>query len=209
MIKQRRRNFFSFLFVPHYDELSLFTMSYIFILLVLVNNPPGTWNFSNISITVFHPGLILILSAFLGGLVLCIYHAFSQRKKTSFEKKIMMFFAAIINGFTGIWGGTYILVHSNEWTLSVFPIWNIISGYILIGLLRTSNIEEECIADENVTIGQILLSSTIVTGIFYVCHYVFVLNWAMTFSISVAWATNLSSPVNSLVFRERLKTTQI
>lgn len=209
MSHKKKSNFFSFLFVPHYDELSLFTMSFVFILLLLVNNPPHKWNFRDISITSDNLGLILIMMAFLAGLFLCIYHAFSKRRKTLFEKKLMMFFAAIINGFTGIWGGTYILVHSGGWGLSVFPIWNIISGYMLIGLLRTSNIEEECIGDEDVTFLQILMSTTVVSAIFYICHYVFVLNWAMTFSICVAWATNLNSSLNLLVFKERIKLTQV
>ena len=207
MRKKGNRKFFSFLFAPHYDELALFMMSYVLILLVLANNPLRTWNLKNFSIKADHPGLILIVAIFSGGFILCLYHAFSGRRKTPLEKKIMMFFAAIMNGFAGIWSGTYILVHSKGWAFSIFPVWNIISGYILILFLRTSRMEE-CIGDENITLGRLFLSGAIATGIFYVCHFIFVLNWAMTFSICVAWATSLSSSFNALVFRERTKITQ-
>jgi hypothetical protein len=59
----------------------------------------------------------------------------------------MLIFAVLLTGFSGIWGGTYMLVHSPGW-LMVFPLWNIISGWILIGSLKGGSITEDNISDE-------------------------------------------------------------
>jgi hypothetical protein len=207
MMPNKISNFFSFLFVPHYDELSLFSMSYICILLLIVNISPSDWSIENVSFQPECVGLLIIFIPFLVGMGLCLYHAFTNRTKTNIEKKLMIFFAAIINGFSAIWAGTYILVHSQKWGLSIFPIWNIISGYILLTLLRSTDIEEETISDQNVTFGQLGVGTLFVTGIFYFCYFVFNLNWAATFSICIAWSTNLYNSINSLIFRERIKIT--
>jgi hypothetical protein len=208
MKRKKKRDIFSFLFVPHYDELSLFTMSFVCVLLILVNNPPHKWNMLYFTSSPGGIGSLLIFLPFLVGMFLCVYHAFSDRMKSRLEKKLMIFFAAIINGFSGIWGGTYILIHSSGWALSIFPIWNIVSGYILLGLLRDDDIEEECIGDKNVSLIQVLAGSIIIFGIFSLCHFVFNLIWSATFSICIVWATNINSRFNSLIFSERVKSTQ-
>lgn len=203
----RQRNFFEFLFVPHYDELSLFTMAYVCILFLIINNPLSQSDFNpgDVKAFVFNVPLFMGVLLFLLGMLLCLYHAFTQRTKTNTEKKLMLIFAAIINGFSGIWGGTYILVENSGWGFSLFPIWNIISGYILMSLLRESYMEERIISDENVSLGQLLTSTVLISGIFYLCYFTFHFNWAATFSICIAWVTNLYKTINSLMFRERVK----
>lgn len=206
---KRKRNFFELMFVPQYDELSLFSMGYMFVLFVVINNPPTHWDMSNIKINLESLKFILFMFPFSVGMLLCIYHAFTDRKKTSIEKKLMIFFAAIINGFSGIWGGTYILVHNSGWGFSLFPVWNIISGFILLTLLRSTDFEEKTISNDNVSLSQLFSSTVILSGIFYLCYFAFQLTWAATFSICIAWTTNLYSTVNSLMFRERIKILQV
>lgn len=204
----RQSSFFEFLFVPHYDELSLFTMGYVCLLFFIANNPLSQSDFKSNdakALVINIPLLFGVLLFFLG-MLLCLYHGFSKRPKTNAEKKLMLFFAAIINGFCGIWGGTYILVENSGWGFSLFPIWNIISGYILLNLLRESNIEEKIISAENVSLGQLLASTVLITGIFYLCYFTFYFNWAATFSICIAWVTNIYKPITPLMFRERIKT---
>jgi hypothetical protein len=190
--------FLEFLFIPYYDELALFTMSYVCMLLLAINYPFSQFHSDDV-------WAIVIFSPFLLGMLLCFYHAFTKRLKTNAEKKLMMLFAATISGYSGIWGGTYILVERINWGFSPFPIWNIISGYILLNLLRDSNIEEKTISEENISLGQLLTSTVIITGLFYLCYFRLDLNWAVTFSICIAWVTNIYSRVNSMLFRERAK----
>ncbi|MFC1824849.1 hypothetical protein ACFL9T_19240 [Thermodesulfobacteriota bacterium] len=205
---KKLQEFFSFLFIPNYDELSLFTTSYVCILLILVKNPPNSWNFEELTFSIEGFKTIFIFIPFIAGMLLCIYHAFSKRKKTSFEKLLMIFFAAIINGFSGIWGGTYMILNSEEWAFYIFPIWNITSGFLLLAMLRGPAIGEECISDENVAFSQVFVGTIIVSGIFYLGYSVFDLNWAVTFSICVAWSTNVNSAFDSLIFKERIRLTQ-
>lgn len=202
---RRHRGPIESFFLPQFDEGSLFTMSYICILLFVINSSPSEWSFSNIQ---FHEDSfkgLLIFIPFVAGMILCIYHAFSDRKKTNIEKKLMLLFAAFINGFTGIWAGTYLLVNNIYTWYGIFPIWNIITGYILLASIRASNIEEEVISDENVEFGQLLISTIVSTALFFVCYYGFNLNWAATFSICIASVSGFSNSINALFFRDKIK----
>ena len=162
MDTEKKQNSLWSFFTPHYDELSLFIIVYVILLLFFFHNPPSDWTFSHfnaestdikLSLLIFFPLII--------GMCLCLYHAFTDRKKTNIEKKFMIFFAAIINGFIGLWYGTYILVNNAGWGLSLFPVWNVISGYFLIGSLRTPDIEGICISDENVSLQKLLLGTIV------------------------------------------------
>ena len=196
-------------FIPHYDELSLFLMSYVLILLILVHKPPWTWKLTNIKFKLDNIFFLLLIVGFLLGMFLCLFHAFSKRQKTLIEKKVMVFFAAILNGFSGIWGGTYILINSNGWGLSIFPLWNIINGFFLLALLRGGGIDEDCIDDDNVPLKRVLFSMILVTGIYSICHFYFDFVWAISFSICMTWSTNINHVSESLPLRESLKRFQV
>jgi hypothetical protein len=203
---KKDQNILISIFIPHYDELSLFIMGYVCLLLMFANNPPSKWKVPLLKFNSLDAYLaLLVFFPLLIGMCLCLYHAFTDREKTNIEKKFMIFFAAIINGFSGLWYGTYILVNNSSWGLSPFPIWNIISGYILISSLRASDIEVLTISDENVTFRKLILGTLIVTAIFLTCHIIFQLVWAATFSICVAWITNIEKPLNALYYKQVLK----
>ena len=204
-----KKGFFSKLFIPHYEELSLFLMSYTLVLLILVHKPPWTWTLTSIKFKFDNIFYLVMIVGFLSGMFLCLFHGFSNRKKTLIEKKVMVFFAAILNGFSGIWGGTYILVNPVGWGLSLFPLWNITNGFILLVLLRGGSIDEGCVDDDNVPVKRVLFSMIIVTGIFLICHYYFNLVWAINFSICMTWSTNINHVSDSLPFRESLKRLQL
>jgi len=203
------RSFLESLFFPQLDEGSLFTMSYICILLFAVNNPPSQWDFSKFKFNNETFKGLLIFIPFMAGMVLCIFHAFSDREKTNIEKKLMLVFASIINGFTGIWVGTYLIVNNIYTWYSIFPIWNIISGYMLLGAIRAQNLEETVISSENVKLSQLVISTVLSTILFYVCYFVFKLNWAATFSICIAWVSGFYKSANSLFLRDKIKTLQV
>jgi len=194
--KQRGR--FESLLLPQFDEGSLFTMSYLCILLFAVNSSPTEWNLNDLRFNEDSLKGILILIPFLSGMFLCIYHAFSDRRKTNLEKKLMMIFAAFINGFAGIWAGTYLLVHEIYSWYGIFPIWNIITGYILLASIRTTDIEEDIISDENIGLGQLLITTLFTTVLFVMCFHVWNINWAATFSICIAAVGSLNTFMDSV-----------
>jgi hypothetical protein len=60
-------------------------------------------------------------------------------------------------------------------------------------------ITERNILNEHTSRFQIAFAATTVVILFVVCHYVFRLLWAETLSICVAYATNMSRRVSSLL----------
>ena len=210
-MNRKNRSIFEKVFIPYYDELTLFSISYVCLLFIITNASDISLDMHSISITDNIKDSIILSIFFIiiiFGFLLSLYHAFSDRKKTLIEKKLMLFFAAITCGFSGIWGGTYMLLNSKN-ILIVFPIWNIISGWILISSLRSNNLNEDNVSDENVHLGKVLLGLIIITGIFFLCYSFLKLNWATTFSICLVWVTTLNSTVNSLFIRERIKINQV
>jgi hypothetical protein len=137
--------------------------------------------------------------AFLAGFGLSLYHVFTTREKTSFEKMIMMLFAVVTNAGTGIIAGWYVIRHSSvhNWLL-IFPIWNIINGVWLLLMLRFRVIDEECISDRDATMGQVIIGLAVVLIIFIFCNSVFRLHWAITFSICIIYTTSFDRALQSV-----------
>lgn len=114
----------------------------------------------------------------------------------------MGLFAALLNGFCGIWYGTYILNYNPGWELAIFPIWNIINGFVLIGNVREDiDFGEKTISDENVSFRKLLVGTILVTIIFLSCQLYFKLVWAATFSICMVWVSNLNKAVNKTLLK--------
>jgi hypothetical protein len=200
MTSRLRSRVRSFL-IPDYDELALFAMSFTCILLI-ATGLPAEWDSLHLTFSVSDLGVFAIYLLFAAGLVLSFYHAFSNRRKTLVEKKLMLFFAVLINAFSGIWGGTYLLLR--EWgLLNIFPIWNIINGALLMGMLRGGVLSENNISDTNVTFPELLVGSVGVSLLYFFCHVIFRLNWAGTFSICVIYATNANGIIVSFILRKR------
>ena len=120
------------------------------------------------------------------------------------KKKLMLIYAVMLNGFSGIWAGAYLIESSGNWQLSLFPIWNIINGFVLIALLRGSAIDEGCIDDQDVSLIKLIFSTGIVTALFLVCHYHLELAWAITLSICIVWTSNLNNVAGTLIERAKI-----
>jgi hypothetical protein len=186
-------------FIPTYDELSLFLMAVTFILLGAVNAAMREqiykWLTGTHDLRVY-----LLFVVFLGGLALSLYHVFTAKEKTDYEKMVMLFFAVVANAGTGIISGWYVIKDSdvNNWQL-VFPVWNIINGALLLLMLRLRIIDEKCISDRDTTAVQIILGLAAVLIIFILCNYVFKLYWAVTFSICIVYTTSFDSALQSVL----------
>ncbi|MCE5211823.1 MAG: hypothetical protein LLG40_09745 [Deltaproteobacteria bacterium] len=191
-------------FIPQYDEISLFAMSMtctflfgVFLLSTTLNEFSEyykTYNLSNFS----DFRIILAIIVFFSGLTLSIYHAFTDRPKSSMEKYFMLFFAVILNAFSGFCAGAYALSRTTGW-LVVFPILNIVNAVILLFMFRINIINEENIRDENASLLQIVFTAAVVFIMFVVCHYMYKLIWIQTLSICVVYATNIGRKVQPLI----------
>lgn len=192
-------------FFPTYNELSLSMMSLSFLLIFFSTESLRSKLFNFLSAPGDRGSKVLLFLFFTAGLVLSLYHVFTKREKTFAEKQAMLFFAVLANAFSGIYASAYILDRSTN-TACIFvllPIWNIINCVILLLSYRFGAINERNISDENAMSFEVLLGFIIIFGIFVVCRFVFKLYWAITFSISVIYATSFSETLNSMFHKGR------
>jgi hypothetical protein len=134
---------------------------------------------------------------FLYGFGLSIYHLYTTREKTSFEKQAMLIFAVVTNICTAFAAGIYMLKESTGWTI-IFPIWNLINAGLLLTTVRLGWIDERCLSDREATYLQILIGLTVIFLIFTFCNFVFGLHWAITFSICIVYTTSFDKSLQSL-----------
>lgn len=145
----------------------------------------------------FDPRSYIALVLFVLGILFSLYHVFTSRQKTDWEKTAMLFFAVMVNGLGGVAAGMHMLENSHG-LLMVFPIWNIVNGVLLLLMYRCHIIDERSIVDENATPFQVLLGSIVIVATFVVCRFVVEMYWAITFSICVTYASNVNGTVQSL-----------
>ena len=189
---------FGFL-IPAYDELSLFLMAAIWILLFATNGRMREQICFFLAKT-SSPKTFIFVIIFLGALGLCLYQVFTTREKTDFEKKVMAGFGVLTNILTGVIAGVYVLKDAavSNWQL-IFPIWNIINAFLLYLMVGAGFIDEDCISDRDATIAEVILGLTAVLVIFIFCNYVFKLHWAVTFSICIIYAVSFDKAVQKVL----------
>jgi hypothetical protein len=185
-------------FIPIYDELSVFLISVTLILLYAGNSQMRDI-FRYVTAHIREGEILIFSLVFLTGFGLSLYHVFTSREKTSFEKMIMMLFAVVTNAGTGIIAGWYVIKHGSihNWLL-IFPIWNLINGVFMLLMLRFRIVDEECISDRDATAKQVILGLIAVFVIFIFCNYVFKLHWAITFSICIIYTTSFDKALQSV-----------
>jgi DNA-directed RNA polymerase subunit RPC12/RpoP/uncharacterized membrane protein YuzA (DUF378 family) len=184
-------------FIPIYDELSLFTMSVALILLAIGNSRmrEQLWRFASATDD-WSFGFWIVIA--IAGLCVCLYHPFTKKEKHPAEKMLMLAFAVLANGATGILAGTYMLKHTSGWLL-IFPLWNIINGLILLAMFRFDIIDESCISDRDATMAQVIVGLTSVFILFILCNFVFKLYWAITFSICIVYSTSFDKAIQTVL----------
>jgi hypothetical protein len=193
-------------FIPRYDELTLFVMSLTCLLIFLANT--DVLKDAQFSLSRGDLPSSLLLIVFFGGMGLSVYHIIVRRIKTDFEKLLMLFFAIILNAASGITGGTYALEHSQGY-VAVFPIVNMANGTLLLMLLREGAINETSIVESTIQFRFVCLASGLAVLVFFICQHLLKFYWASTFSICVAYTTNISRPIIMVFSRprkQRLKT---
>lgn len=184
--------------IPVYDELALFLTAVTLFLLYAVNAAMRSqirdWLESNNYAWVY-----IMVVIFLCGLGLSVYHVFTTREKTDWEKWVMLFFAVLSNAISGIVAGLDVLKndHYHNWLL-VFPVWNIINGILLILMLRLKIVDQDSISDRDASAFEVVIGLAAVIFIFIFCNYAFKLHWAITFSICTIYATSFDRALQSV-----------
>jgi hypothetical protein len=196
---QEQRGLFRFL-LPQYDEIVLFTMSFTCVLLLLTAVFSDHQEIQLYLNRESDPRIIAVIFVFIAGLVLSLYHAVVRRPKAQLEKSFMLFFAVVVNAFTGFMAGGYDLTRTSGW-LIIFPILNMINSVILLLMWRAGALDESSIIDRHAPRGQVVLAAAIIIMLYYICHVVYKLVWIQTLSICLVYSTNLIKLIESWVFR--------
>ncbi len=183
-------------FNPKYDELSLYSITYCFLLGII-------FKFRDFIKLVFPdhtskevPQVALVLLISFSIMALNIYHAFSKRKKWEIEKTPMLLFAVLSNCAIAIGAGAVAINHNNIW-LYPFPILNILNGIGTLLCAKHGIISENNISDDNVDIQSIIQSiqSTVLLSIlFLLCEFRYNLQFIETCSICLAINSIVTNP---------------
>jgi DNA-directed RNA polymerase subunit RPC12/RpoP len=190
-------------FFPAYDELTLFLTAFTLIMLFIAN---ASLRELIHKLWIIAPNSLFIYlgpAIFLCGFALSIYHFYSTREKTDFEKWVMFVFAIGTNICTAVIAGIYMLRESAGWVI-IFPIWNLFNAVLMILMnmflidQHCTTIYRYCITDRQATYHQTIISLTAVFLIFAFCNFVFNLHWAVTFSICIAYTTSFDKALQSV-----------
>jgi hypothetical protein len=111
----------------------------------------------------------------------------------------MLFSAVIINAAGGIAAGMYFLEYPPHGLLILFPLWNIINGFLLLLMYRFDFMDDAIIVDDNAGPFEVVAGLCVVLMTFAIGTFVFELYWAVVFSMCMAYATNINALVKDLV----------
>jgi len=192
------------IFRPSYDETSLFLIALTTTLLLFQYqslNKTLEFVFSPLPTSEYYskdPRFLVFLFAFifLWGYVASIFHAFVRTGKSIIDKISMAAFAMTVNGVVGISVGIEMLQQSSRGLL-FFPLVNIFSGVAIIYQIGLQ--AEKTIRDEDVSMQDIVISSVILLVMYLACQ-LYKLSWALTFSISLMYATLLHNSAKTLIY---------
>jgi len=111
----------------------------------------------------------------------------------------MLLSAVIINAGCGIAVGMHFLEYPPDGLLILFPLWNIINGFLLLLMYRFDFLDDAIIVDDNAGPYEVVAGLCVVLMTFAIGTFVFELYWAVVFSMCMAYATNIHALVKDLV----------
>lgn len=193
--QQAVRKAFSFL-APRYDDLTLFALSLSFLLLWLID-PDLRRDLAKMFSEGWSGDITIWLIAAVIGMALSLVNVFLRREKSDFQKSVMLIFAVVVTAGTGLYAG-WIMLHESKGWLLVFPAWNILNGGLLLLLFRLGIVDTDCIVDEQASFAEVVITAICVPILLTVCHYYCELQWAVTFSIAVAYTMSLHNGIRAV-----------
>ncbi len=191
------------IFLPSYDEITLFTLSFAFLSLYLMS---GQLREGLYRAVIILQDIRIIIVALLSaaGMFLSFANVFFKREKYDFERYLMLFFAVIITAGTGIYSG-FIIFEKSKGLLLIFPIWNFVNGVILLLFLRFGMLDiEECIVEKGVNFFQVLVSIASVGIILGLCHYIFKMHWVISYSICACYTITVNDAIQKILGINRI-----
>lgn len=179
--------------LPRYDDLTLFTFSFAFVVLFAVEGDLRRSLVEMLAPNWTNPATAWFAIVALGAL-LCLVNVFFAREKSEFEKTLMLFFAVWVTVGAGFSAGRP-MMSGGFGLLTLFPLWNILNGLLLLILATFGILDEDCLTGERATVRQVLLATACITLLILACRYLWQLEPATAFSIAVVYTMSLHNIV--------------
>jgi ACR3 family arsenite efflux pump ArsB len=187
-------------FIPNYSELSLYAMALTVVLTLVFYG-----EFRELAARLMDKEGAIILVAYFAvacfALCLCIFHVFSPKRKSDFEKRVMLSFAFLTNFLAGMVAGFYGVDHATGF-YAIFPVLTILNCIIFALLMKFEVIDIRSISDENTPLWQVATSTATILLVFFIFKSHLGRQWFITLPACVFYATNINRPV--IVALERL-----
>lgn len=196
-------------FVPLYDELTLFLMASSFLFLcavtpelrsfLILQNPFKmiVLNQLYLMYVIFVIICLAIYIIFFMGWSISLVYVFTRLPKRDVYKWAMLLFAVLVTHGTSVAAAFHSIKQGFSWLL-IFPIWNVISGLILLGYGAFQQIGIDDMPDDDAEPVEVILAVAVLGVLIWACQYKFKLHWAITYSICVSYSTFLVGFVFSL-----------
>ena len=184
------RNIFERTFIPIFDEVSLFIMGLSFLILFSLDPALKDGVFS--LVLDGDPRSVLAGVVYAFGLALSIYHFFTKKEKSDFDKVALLCFAIFTNASAG-WIAGSISYDNSTGIMALFPAWNMLTAALLLIFWRFEIINESHISDEDAgNLLELVISVAAVILILFITRSVLNFHWAESYSICVVYATNIN-----------------
>jgi len=135
-------------FAPTFEESSLFTMGVTFIALFCVDSELRGQIVG--FVLVKNSSLLIALALYFLGLMLSVFHVFSDKKKSELEKQALLTFAIATNAISGLFSGSFAMANSSGF-FSVFAFLCVLNACLLVVFCMHEVIDLSNISDDNVT----------------------------------------------------------
>jgi len=177
-----------------YNELSVFLTGMSLILLLLFNHAFQSLMTSHFikEINIYKFLFIILIIVYLG---ISFRHVFIKKEKTKAEKVRMLALVMLCNIASSGAVGIHVIKHSFMSSLLIFPILNLLNGFIVFSLWIGEEIDDSYIKNYDVDKEFLVGSFILLLIIFTLCQLVFKLHWSFIFSICIAFAVNIGGVV--------------
>jgi hypothetical protein len=175
--------------LPRYDDLTLFTFALAVAMLLLMDQGLRRALLRTVTDQDGSIAAALFVMVALGA-VFSLFNVLFRRDKSEFERTMMLFFAILVTVLTGCSAGRPMLA-GRIGLLALFPLWNIVNGFVLVVLAGLGILDDDCLTGERTNCHEILLAAIATALLVATCHYLLKLDPLTTFSIAVAYTMSL------------------
>lgn len=181
-------------FSPAYDELTLFIVTVALFTLAIIDETFWDSLYALENPVAIMGGLIMVI---IGGYVSCL-HAFSKRPKYGIEKATLLSYAVIVNAYTAVVTFWHLLSTTDNFHwLFIFPTINAISAVILAWGWKNNQVDHQtAILDHDYDKKTIIIHGILALMILLISRYYYLNHWSISFSVCLAYITNLRQLLN-------------